>query len=448
MSALDRYDFARAGVDPDGATDSDDALALLFSDEHADSLLYVAEWGCWLRWDGARWQRDTTLVVFDLVRAMCRRLAARAPGEQGRKMRSAATVSAVERLARADRRHARRGEDFDKDPLALNTPGGVVDLRTGRLRPPSPGELHTAITSVAPGGDCPRWRYFLDQVLNDDAELVAYIQRWAGYLLTGLTREHAFLLLLGPGGNGKSLLVSALAHALGDYSAVLPMEALMQAAHDRHPTDLAMLRGARLALATETEARRALAEAKLKQLTGGDKIAARFMRADFFQYTPAFKIVMVGNHRPTVRNPDEAMRRRLHMLPMTFRPEHPDPHLAAALRAEAPGILAWAIEGCLAWQREGLGKPQAVAEATAAYFEEQDLLAQWLTERCEPDRRETAAVSALFRDWTSWAQARGEQGGTAKSFSAALERHYAKKHTEKGRVFVGLRLKPSEVGAW
>jgi putative DNA primase/helicase len=170
------------------------------------------------------------------------------------------------------------------------------------------------------------------------------------------------------------------------------------------------------------------------------------MRGDFFEFTPAFKLVMVGNHRPVIRNPDDAMRRRLHLLPLTFRPERPDPDLARRLREELGGILAWAVEGCLAWQREGLGMAPIVRAATADYFAEQDLLAQWLAERCERDGRASAPSSALYRDWKVWAEARGEQAGSNKAFSAALERHHSKKPTRDGAMFIGLRLNPSETG--
>jgi putative DNA primase/helicase len=431
---------------------SDDALALDFSAEHDGRLLYVAGWSEWRRWDGARWARDETLAVYDLARAICRRAAERALGGSealGRvamHVASAQKVSAVERLARSDRRHAREPAIFDADPWALNTPGGVVDLHSGWLRPHQRDDHITKVTAATPAGDCPRWLAFLHQITQGDAEVIAYIQRWAGYMLTGETREHAFLFGFGPGGNGKGVLVNTLAAALGDYATTAPMETFMQTAHERHPTDLAGLRGARLVVAQETEAGRALAEAKLKALTGGDRISARFMRGDFFEFTPAFKLVMVGNHRPVIRSPDEAMRRRLHLLPLTFRPDHPDDDLPRKLRGELSGILAWAVEGCLAWQREGLGMPRVVREATAEYFAEQDLLLQWLAERCEPDRPSSAPSSGLYRDWKAWAEARGEQAGTGKAFSAALERHYPKKATKAGKMFLGLRLRPSETG--
>ncbi|MCX7371244.1 MAG: phage/plasmid primase, P4 family [Alphaproteobacteria bacterium] len=425
---------------------SEDALASAFTARHADELLHVAEWGHWLRWDGARWSRDNTLAVFDLARNVCRDAAAEAASgkdEAGAsRIASAATIAAVERLARADRAHARAGGDFDSDPWALNTPGGVVDLRTGRLRPHRRGDLFSKVTAATPAGDCPRWRAFLAEVMQDDDKAQAYLQRWAGYMLTGETREHAFLFVYGPGGNGKGVMMNTLAAALGDYAATAPMETFMAAQHDRHPTDLAGLRGARLVLAQETEAGRALAEAKLKALTGGDRISARFMRGDFFEYVPTFKLAMIGNHRPVIRNPDDAMRRRLHLLPLTFRPEKPDHALPEQLRAELPGILQWAVDGCLAWQREGLGKPAIVKAATDDYFSEQDLIAQWLDERCDrTNPRAATPSSALYRDWKGWAEGRGEPAGSNKAFSGALERLHAKGRDTCGVVkFRGVKL--------
>jgi putative DNA primase/helicase len=263
-------------------------------------------------------------------------------------------------------------------------------------------------------------------------------------MLTAETNEQAFLFLCGPGGNGKGVLMNTLAAVLGDYAMTAPMETFMASHNPRHETDMAGLRGARLVVTQETEAGRSLAEAKLKTIVGGGPVSARFMRGDFFEFTPTFKLVMVGNHRPVIRNPDDAMRRRLHLLPLTFRPERPDQGLSHRLSKELGGILAWALEGCLAWQREGLNMPPIVRAATADYFAEQDLLAQWLVERCERDGRASASSSALYRDWKKWAEARGEQAGSNKAFSIALEQHHKKKIERDGMKFVGLRLRSNE----
>ena len=435
---------------------SDDALALAFTQRHLNQLLYVPEWGAWLTWDGTRWAFDKTLRVFDLARVICREIAEKA-AEQARdgqkytvaKLASSQKVAAVEKLARADPRHARAVDAFDVDPWALNTPAGVVDLKTGQMREHRRSDdMFTKVTTVAPGGACTGWLQFLIEITQGDAEMVAYLQRWCGYALTGSTRDHAFLFLYGPGGNGKSVLLNTFAHVLGDYATTADMELFTQSSGNTHPTGLADLRGARLVLSQETEQGRALAEAKIKAMTGGDKIKARFMRQDFFEFQPVFKLVMAGNHRPVIRNPDNAMRRRLHLLPMTYKPPAPDRELQAALLAEAPGILAWAIEGCLAWQREGLGACEAMTKATAEYFAEQDLTAQWLAERCEPVRYSEVASSALYRDWQAWATERGEQPGTNKTFSAALEPFHAKRRGKTGMMFFDLRLKPSDTGAF
>jgi P4 family phage/plasmid primase-like protien len=451
-----RHSEARQPETPDTEPPefSDDAVALAFSLQHAGLLLYVPDWGHWLQWDGSRWARDTTLSVFDLARRICRAQSALAgasdkgSGDRVAKIASAQKVAAVEKMARSDRKHAREASLFDADPWILNTPAGVVDLRSGLTRPSQPTDLLTKLTGTAPCGACPLWQAFLLEITQDDGEVIAYLQRWAGYMLTGETREHAFLFASGPGGNGKGILMRTLAAALGDYAVTAPMETFMSTQLDRHPTDLAGLRGARMVLAQETEAGRNLAEARVKALTGGDRVSARFMRGDFFEFTPTFKLVMTGNHRPVIRNPDDAMRRRLHILPLTFKPSKPDPDLEDRLRAELPGILAWAIEGCLAWQREGLGRPGTVQEATDAYFEDQDTFAQWLAQRCQPSVMSTPSSAALFRDWKAWMDALGETAGSVKAFSAEMERHYPKKRTSTGAVFLGVRLLPSDTGVF
>ncbi|MBL6458824.1 hypothetical protein JMJ55_26180 [Belnapia sp. T6] len=429
---------------------SDDAIALAFSAHHAEHLLYVPEWGRWLQWDGVRWVADTVLAVHDLVRRACRKAAARALEAANPRERwsiaglaSAQKVAAVERLVRSDRRHAQASDQFDADPWLLNTPGGVVDLQDGRTRPHRPADLFTKVTATAPVQGCPLWLAFINEITQGDAGAATYLQCWCGYALTGLVREHAFLFLYGPGGNGKSVLLNTLAAVMGDYATVADMDLFTATHGHQHPTGLADLRGARLVVAQETEADKPLAEARVKALTGGDRIKARFMGRDFFAFQPAFKLIMAGNHRPVLRNPDDAMRRRLHLLPLTHRPAQPNPDLPDLLRNEMPGILAWAIEGCLLWQMHGLGMPLVAKEATADYFAEQDLLARWLAERCEDRPSATTLSSVLYRDWSQWATERGEQAGTQKAFSGTLERYRAKKRTNEGVVFIGIKLKPS-----
>ncbi|MGD7248220.1 phage/plasmid primase, P4 family, partial [Ralstonia pseudosolanacearum] len=223
----------------------------------------------------------------------------------------------VEKIARSDPKHAATADEWDADVWALNTPGGVVDLRTGQLRPHRREDRMTKVTTATPRGrngeGCPAWLAFISDITGGNTDLAAYLQRVVGYCLTGVTSEHALFFLYGTGANGKSVFVNVLATILGDYAANAPMDTFMEARGDRHPTELAGLRGSRLVSSIETEQGRRWNESKVKAITGGDKVSARFMRQDFFDYLPQFKLLIAGNHKPAIRNVDEAMKRRLHL---------------------------------------------------------------------------------------------------------------------------------------
>lgn len=440
---------ARAASRPKTNTDapefSDDFLALRFSARFANSLRYTATFGKWNEWTGTHWRPDETVHIFTLAREICREVAKDAAYDDAKKIASAGAVSAVERLARNDRRHAATTDQWDTDPWLLNTPGGTVDLRTGRMRPHHPADHMTKITAVAPGGDCPTWLRFLSRVTDGDGELHDFLQRVAGYSLTGLTSEHALFFAYGTGGNGKGVFLNTLTGILADYASVAGMETFTASQSDRHPTELAMLRGARLVTAQETDEGRKWAEAKIKALTGGDPITARFMHKDFFTFQPAFKLIIAGNHKPGLRNVDEAMRRRFHLIPFTVKiaPEERDPHLPEKLRAEWPGILAWAIEGCLHWQKIGLAPPAAVIDATDEYLSSEDAIGTWLAERCNLDRSLWGSSSALYVAWKAWAERNGEFAGSQRRFSQGLlGRGFVKHDTMHGKGFLGLALRP------
>lgn len=418
---------------------TEDALALAFTRRYHRDWRYVAGWGRWLVWDGHRWRTEDTLAATDLIRSVCRQTAVRADNPKvAAKLASSGTVSGVERLARADRRHAATTDEWDADPWLLNTPGGVVDLRTGRKRSHERADRMTKITTATLGGDCPTWWQFIDEVTGGDKELQAYLQRMVGYALTGSTQEHALFFLYGTGANGKSVFVNTLATILGDYATNAPMDTFMETRTDRHPTDMAGLRGARFVAAIETEQGRRWAESKVKNLTGGDKISARFMRQDFFEFFPQFKLFVAGNHKPAIRNIDEAMKRRLHLIPFTITvpPERRDKHLQQKLLAERDGILAWAVQGCLDWQRHGrLDPPQRVVEATEEYFEAEDALGRWLDERCVREPNAKSLTAELFNDWKQWAEAAGEFIGAQRRFSDLL----ITRGLEKWRNGMGVR---------
>jgi putative DNA primase/helicase len=422
-------DFAGQCAQPSDALPprfSEEALALRFSRLYADELRYVAAWGRWLYWDKKRWREDATLAVYDRARGICRQASAECTHDEKTiavRLAASATVAAVERLARADRRHAAVVDQWDADPWLLNTPDGTVDLRRGELREHCREQYLTKLTAAGPRGKGNLWLSFLERVTNGDSELRAFLQRVIGYCVTGITREHALFFCYGTGANGKSVFLSTIAGVLGDYAKTAPASAFTASNTEQHPTDLAGLRGARFVTAIETEDGRWWAEAKIKSLTGGDSIAARFMRQDFFEYVPQFKLVVAGNHKPGLRNVDEAIRRRLHLIPftVTIAEGERDLELAEKLKPEYPGILQWAIEGCLAWQREGLNSPNVVRNATSEYLAAEDAIGRWIEDRCVTGRQLWTAGAVLFSDWQQWCEQSGERPGSRKRLSQALE---------------------------
>ncbi len=221
---------------------------------------------------------------------------------------------------------------------------------------------------------------------------------------------------------------------------------LMESRTEKHPTDLANLQGARFVSSVKTEQGKRWNESKLKTLTGGDKISARFMRQDFFEYTPQFKLVIAGNHKPSIRNVDEAMKRRLHLIPLTVKvpDKKKDPHLSEKLLKERDGILAWALQGCLLWQKEGIKPPASVVKASREYFDSEDALGQWLEERCDLGNQRREAVSRLYADWQEWAEKNGEFTGSIKRFSQLLQSRKFDhcRFTGGLRGLTGLSLRP------
>jgi putative DNA primase/helicase len=428
---------------------TEDALALRFSERHADDLRYIATKGQWLKWDGDRWLPEATLLAFDLARKSCRIDAQEyGNGKPAAGISSAKTVAAVERLAKADRRQAATLEQWDADDWLMNMEMATVDLRTGTGRAPDPADYITkkaACAPAAPGTPHPIWSAFLDRITAGNVELQGFLQRVCGYCCTGVTAEHKFVFAYGTGANGKSTFINTIREILGDYATVADVGTFIASRTERHPTDVAKLHGYRVAIGQETEKGRRWDEAKIKSMTGGDKMTARFMRQDFFDFVPKFKLWVIGNHKPVLTNVDEAMRRRLLLVPFTVQitPDERDPNLAEKLKTEWPAILRWMLDGCLEWQQIGLAPPPIVTEATDAYFDDQDLIKQWLEEYTE-DGGPFAFTSSsqLFASWKNWCDARGLPPGNSQNLSDALyDRGFEKKRTGRGNGFKSLTLK-------
>ncbi len=426
---------------------TEDLVAMQFANAHSGAFRYCHDAGSWHECNGSYWIKDRLGRVSDIVRGLAREMSR---GEEP-KVRYAAGkasfVSGVERHARTDGRLAVTSEFWDNDTMLVGTPKGTVDLISGRLRPSAQDEGITKLTAVAPAdiADCPIWLSFLNDATGGDKEMIRFLQQWCGYCLTGDVSEHAFVFLYGGGGNGKSVFLNTVSRIIGDYHATAPMETFTVSSGDRHPTDLAGLRGARLVAASETEEGRAWAEAKIKSMTGGDPITARFMRQDYFTYRPQFKLTVVGNHKPRLKNVDDAMRRRVNIVPFIRKPEKPDPRLEERMRAEWPGILRWTIDGCLDWQKNRLLRPRSVALETNHYFEDQDMFRHWLDECCdaEPGNPYKKTTSTdLFRSWSDYAKRAGIEPGVQVSFGEKLRNAgFESYRSNSERGWSGIRLR-------
>ncbi len=432
---------------------SDDDLALRFAEAHYADLRFVVKWIRWLEWDGKRWAEDDTLRVFNAARALCRQVRDELtpglkPAQQKllrQRLGAAATIYNVVKLAGNDRRMALTPTQLDTDAWALNTPTGIVDLRTGTVRPHNPAELHTKITAATPGGDCPIWDRTLARVVPD-AEVRAYLQRLFGYGLTGSAREHVAPFFYGPGRNGKGTVAHAVRRALGDYGLEIGAEVLMESHNDRHPTELADLHGARLVVGSEVDTGRRWNEARLKRITGGDPISARRMGKDFFEFEPSHTLVLMGNSKPGLRSVDEAIRGRMHLVDfaVTIPEAERDTELPEKLAAEYGGILAWALHGCMEWQRDGLRAPDSVRAATDRYLQGEDHVAQWLDECCEFGGSITLRLAhTSYRLWCNDADVPFYGRNTFGDRLEAIDGVTRSDKREKTVTFYGIRIRKS-----
>lgn len=459
---------------PDEIDLSHDALATDLGAQGFDrDALHVASWGKWLFWTGTRWEIDDRLDHLTRTRAFLRtrageiiawaeRKAAKVDAEEGegmgdklrkwakeqaRTMRSANTVAAVEKMARSNPASVARADAFDGERLLLGTPGGTVDLRTGELRPAQRGDMVTKLTACAPAaaGTRPeRWLAFLHEIFGGDAEIVAFLQRAAGYALTGMTTEHKLLFLYGTGRNGKSVFLNTLTWIWADYARRAAAETFLNTNGDKHATGVAGLQGARLVAGSELPKGRTWDESVIKDLTGGDRMTARFMRGDFFDFDPHLTLMIAGNNQPSFRGVDEAIRARVVLIPflVTIPPEERDKALGEKLKAEGPAILRWAIEGAQQWLERGLEVPASVAAASEEYMDDEDTLAQFLADETETDPAAFTTTSDLHLRFVNWCEQQGLNGWTQHTLRKELKsRGWQDARRKYGRGFLGLRLR-------
>ncbi len=439
-----------------GALVTEQEAMRLFINIHHEQLRFNHSSGGWLIWQDHFWRPDERKLAFSWALELCRELAKQVKAKDPQKARlvieKVRFSGAVETGARAMPQVATTQTDWDANPMLLGTPGGVVDLATGILRPGTHADMISRTTSVTPSlmPECPTWLAFLDFAMHGDEQLVRFIQRYFGYALTGVVIEEVFLFMFGPGGAGKGTMVETVASLLGDYASTVPMEVFT--GQSWSPTEYyrANMAGQRLVVANEPERGARWAEAFIKETTGGDMLSGRHPMGRPFRFKPSHKMAMQGNHMPTLKGKSTGMERRLRILPVTRKPVTPDPHLKAKLMTEGPGILRWLIEGCLAWQKIGLNPPDAVLAAGSKYFEAQDVFTRWIEDRCILDRYAEQTPSDLRKSFNAWAKANGEDEMNGNAFAEALDQFESDppiergKYGKKGRFVKGIRIMPTD----
>ena len=428
---------------------------------HGESIRHTPERG-WMVFDGKRWKADESgqLVEFakDAANSIFRELPELAGADEAQKalfgwaMKSQRLerLRAMIELAKSEPGMPAKLDHFDADPWALNVENGTVDLRTGEIRPHHRENLHARIVPVHydPAATCPAWERFLERVMPD-ADTRAYLRRAIGYSLTGRTDEQCLFFAYGTGSNGKSVFLKTVQAIAGEYA----MPSRVETFAWKHsgggiPNDIAALAGSRVVAVSEVDEGQRLNESLVKDMTGGDAITARFLNREFFSFIPRFKLWMQGNHKPHIRGTDNGIWRRIHLVPffVTIPPEEKDPALFDKLMAEAPGILAWVVRGCLEWHRDGLKPPEAVKAATQAYREEMDVLGAFIEERCVMKPGISIRAKALYENYRVWCDESGQCAYSQNRFGKALsERGITKAKDREGWFYLGIGLLVTDV---
>jgi putative DNA primase/helicase len=442
--------------------DTDLANAGRLARRHGPDLRYTAAGG-WLVWGGTHWledpkgvrvqalAKDTALAIFDEVKTASDR---NELFRHAKRSQAKTAIDAMISLARSEPGVFVPLTSFDTDLMLFNVANGTIDLHTGKLRLHSRDDLITRISPIEfdPDADCEQWDAFLWRVLGQDDELYRYARRLVGYLMTGKTSEQVLHFLYGLGANGKSVFCEILEMLLGDYAIVVSPELVMMRRHSGIPNDIARLRGVRAAFLNETSQGSRFDEAKLKDLTGGDKLSGRFLHQEFFDFPPTHKLVIRGNHKPVISGTDDGIWRRLRLIPfiVTIPPDEQDHQLIDKLRAELPGILRWAVDGCLEWQREGLKPPALIVDAVREYREESDTLGRFIVEHCNTSSKLSQVKSGvLFKHYQQFAETAGERWIAHKDLPHEMRRRgFDYKRGKEGGLYFGIELTAASAPDW
>ena len=446
---------------------TDAGNAELFAELFGDVVRFNHRTKQWLVWRKYWWEEDKNGEVMRMAKIVIRLryISAVEFAKNGEKKKlknwalrseTLQRMEAMLKLARSEEPIADKGEGWDEDPWLLGVGNGVINLKTGELIAGKPGQKisrHIEFDydpNILLDPNHPqypkRWLKFLDEVFCNDKELIDFIHRAIGYSLTGITDEQCLFVCYGTGANGKSEFLSILHYILGNYAENTSFSTFEANGRYKIPNDLAQLAGARLVTASETSDGVRLNESRIKCLTGGDPITARFLHQEHFTFYPTMKIWLACNHKPIVNDDSKGFWRRVHLIPFhnTFN-KYDDPNLRETLRREAPGILAWAVEGCLRWQKEGLKPPRIVKQATDEYEAENDPLKDWLTECCIINKNARLRASDGYRSYQKWCEEVGIKERERLSMNAwgrRMTNKFPKARDDRGNFYQGLSLKP------
>lgn len=428
---------------------------------YGDRARYCRTWGIWLLWDGMRWKPDETGEVEEWGRQVIRKIPEEAAQEQDDDNRSKILKFAAKcchrnyldnmlRMAQTMPGIPVTPEQMDRDIWLLNCQNGTLNLKTGQLKPHDPLDMLTKITPVSyiPGAKAPTFMKFMNRIFNGNKDLISFIQRAAGYSLTGSTMEQVLFLCYGTGANGKSTMINTLCDVVGDYGTSTPMSTFIDRQAGAATNDIARMRGMRLITALETNKGGSLDEAVVKQLTGGDPVTARFLHKEFFEFIPTFKFWLGFNHRPLIKGTDYGIWRRIKLIPFeeTISDDEKDKSLPDKLKNEYSGILNWMVQGCMDWQNNGLRCPQEVEAATEEYRSDMDVFGDFLKACCVLNSTYKVQGDVFYKRYQQYCWESGLKPVSAKKIVTIMkERGF---QTEEGRsrryFWLGLDLIPEE----
>lgn len=452
-------DEKRAGFEIGGIQFTDGWNAKRFITEFGENVRYIDDWGKWLIWNSAegRYLVDRKLWAVRLAKETVKKMlrdAANIEDDRDRKALvrhasrsdSSSKYRAMVDLARSEPGIPIGADELDKDPMLLNVLNGTIDLSTGKIASHNRRNLITKLAPVLydPFAVCPFWLHSLKTYTKGNQGLIDFLQKAIGYSLTGEIREQVLLILYGGGANGKSTLIETILGLMGDYAQQSEPDLLIKKRHDGHPTGIADLMGTRYVATTEIGEGVRLDESLVKRLTGGDSLKARFMRQDFFDFKPTHKLWIGVNHKPIIRGTDAGIWRRIRLIPFdvnlekTLSPDQLMPFsvVLAKLREEWPGILNWAVEGCLRWQKEGLGMPPEIEAATNEYREEMDVTGRFIDECCIIDENVKAKAKDLYQSYKEWCEENGEYATSQKMFGGKLrDKNFEKRRGHGGSIW-------------